>query len=98
MTNTLSKDIIAEWGLGNMTPEKQEEIVDRIGKLLYQAILVRALDILSESEQDEFDKILDVEATTPEDVLVFLRSKIPTFEELRSEEKNRLRDELLLIP
>ena len=55
MSNILSKDIIKEWGLGTLPEAKQLEIVERMGRLLYQALLVRALDILSEKEQVEFD-------------------------------------------
>jgi hypothetical protein len=46
-----SKNIVQEWGLGHLPPQKQAEMVERIGRILYQAILVRSLDILSEKEQ-----------------------------------------------
>ncbi|MES3005100.1 MAG: DUF5663 domain-containing protein [Patescibacteria group bacterium] len=96
MTNTLSKDIINEWGLGALPEEKQLDVVERLGRMLYQAILVRALDILSEKEQVEFDLVLDEDTTTPEDVLSFLKSKIPTFDNLVSDEKQNLKREILL--
>ena len=96
MNNILSKDIIAEWGLQSLPEMKQIEMVDRIGRLLYQALLVRSLDILSENEQTEFDKILDVETTTPQDVLFFLKSKIPTFDTMVVEERGKLKDDLLI--
>ncbi|HBD24641.1 MAG: hypothetical protein A2566_02865 [Candidatus Zambryskibacteria bacterium RIFOXYD1_FULL_40_13] len=96
MNDILSKDIILEWGLGSLPPEKQTEVADGIGKMIYQAILVRALDILSEEEQNEFDKLLDENTTTTEDVLVFLKSKIPTFDQLALEERNNLKQDLLI--
>ena len=94
--NTLSEDIIKEWGLKSLPKAKQEEMVERIGKLVYQAILVRSLNILSEEEQDEFDKLLDKDETTPQDVMTFLHSKIPTFQELLSGEREKLKMELLV--
>ena len=96
MHNILSKDMVAEWGLGKLPEIKQVEMVDRIGRLLYQAILVRSLDILSEKEQTEFDLLLDEDATTPEDVLKFLATKIPTFEQMRQEEVNKLKGDLFV--
>jgi len=96
MTTILSKDIINEWGLGSLSPEKQAEIVERLGKMMYQAILVRSLDILSEVEQTEFDLLLDEDTTTPEDILGFLKGKIPTFDQLIEEEKNSLKQDLLI--
>lgn len=96
MHNILSKDMVAEWGLQNLPEIKQVEMVDRIGRLLYQAILVRSLDILSEKEQTEFDLLLDEDTTTPQDVLKFLATKIPTFEQMRQEEVAKLKEDLLV--
>ncbi|MDQ5948985.1 MAG: hypothetical protein QG589_110 [Patescibacteria group bacterium] len=95
--NILPKEIITEWGLQSLPEQKQIEIVDRIGHMLYQAVLVRSLDILSDEEQEEFDVLLDNDGTTPQDVLVFLHSKIPTFQLLVAEEKDKLKDELMLM-
>ena len=94
--NTLSKDIIKEWGLESLSSEKQAEMVERIGRLVYQAILVRSLDILSEKEQTEFDLLLDEDTTTPQDVMAFLHGKIPTFEMLLGEEREKLKIDLLV--
>ncbi len=96
MTDILSKDVVEEWGLGSLPTDKQTDIVERIGKMLYQAILVRSLDILSEKEQIEFDLLLDEDTTTPQDVLAFLQSKIPTFEQLVLEERKSLKENLLV--
>ncbi len=96
MNTPLSKDIIKEWGLQSIPPEKQEEVVERIGKLLYQAILVRSLDILSEKEQDDLDKLLDKDDTTPQTIFAFLESKIPTFQDLLRDEKTSLKRDILM--
>ena len=96
MNSILSKQIVDEWGLHSLPEMKQVEVVDRIGRMLYQAILVRSLDILSEKEQVELDLILDEDTTTPQDVLSFLNSKIPTFNQLRIEEINKLKEDLLI--
>lgn len=92
----LSKDIIEEWRLGSLDHDKQVEMVDRIGHILYQAILVRSLDILSEKEQTEFDLLLNEDNTTPQEVLVFLKSKIPTFDSLVKEEKEKIKEVILV--
>lgn len=92
----LSKEITKEWDLTSIPEEKREEAVNRIGRILYQAILVRSLDILSDGEQDELDQIMDADTTTPKDVLLFLKDKIPTFDTLLKEERDNLRNEILL--
>lgn len=96
MNTVLTKDIIKEWGLEYETPEKQEELVEYIGRILYQAILVKSLDILSEKDQDEMDYLMDNDDTTPQTVLAFLQSKIPTFDDLLKEEKLNLKRDLLI--
>ena len=96
MNTILSKDIIAEWGLGSLPEPKQVEMVERIGRIMYQAILIKALDILSEKEQTEFDLLLDEDSTTPDTVLAFLQKKIPTFERLVRDERKNLKEDLLM--
>ena len=96
MNSLLTKDIIAEWELSSLPIEKQEEMVEHIGRILYQALLVRSLDILSETEQDELDALMDTDDATPQSVLTFLQSKIPTFQQLLREEKMNLKRDLLM--
>lgn len=81
----------------NALPEDQQiEMVDRIGRILYQAILVRALDILSEKEQIEFDLMMDEDDSTPQDILAFIASKIPTFDQLVADEREKLKRDILV--
>jgi hypothetical protein len=94
--NILSKDIIREWGLEDLSETKQIELVDRIGKLLYQAILVRSLDILSEKEESELDVILDKDASTAQDILIFLQSKIKNFDTIVAEEREKLKENIMV--
>src|SRR5579872_6118865 len=95
-TNPLSKDIVTEWGLGGLSEQEQIDYVERIGRLIYQAVLVRSLDILSEVEQEEFDLLLDEDTTTPEDVLAFLQKKIPTFNMLLKDEIQKLKADVVM--
>ena len=94
--NLLSQDIINEWGLQNLSEAEQVNYIERIGRLIYQAILVRSLDILSSGEEIEFDALLDQDSTTPEDVLAFLQKKIPTFHLLLKEEIERLKEDVVV--
>lgn len=96
MKNILPSDIVAEWGLSKLSDELQLEMVERIGRIIYQALLVKSLDVLTEKEQEEFDKLLDIDTTTPDDVLAFLQKKIPNFEKIVLEERNKLKNELLI--
>ena len=92
----LSKEIIKEWKLETLPDLKREEVVNKIGRILYQAILVRTLDILSEEEQDELDDLLNKESSSPKEVLLYLKKKIPSFDDLVREEKENLKRDILL--
>ncbi|MBI4155665.1 MAG: hypothetical protein HY507_00345 [Candidatus Zambryskibacteria bacterium] len=69
-----------------------KDITNESAKTLYQAILVKSLDILSAEEEEELDALLDTDTTTVEDVLSFLKSKIPTFDLLVLEERKKLKE------
>ncbi len=92
----LSKEIIKEWNLDSLSETKREEVVNKIGRILYQAILVRTLDILGEEDQNELDTLMDKDSVTPKEVLTFLRKKIPTFESLVREERENLKRDILV--
>jgi hypothetical protein len=96
MKNILPSDIVKEWGLESLPESKQVEMVERIGKIIYQALLVKSLDILTEKEQIEFDLLLDEDTTTPDDVMGFLQAKIPNFEKMVLEERKNLKSDLLI--
>lgn len=89
--NPLSQDIIQGWELESLPEIRQVEMIDRIGRILYQAILVRALDILTDKEQDQLDELLAEDDTKPQDVLGFLEARIPTFKQLVREEREHIK-------
>ncbi len=91
----ITPDIITDWHLEHLSAEDQIEVLDRVGKMLYQAVLVRSLDILSAKEQGELDTLLDQEETTSADVYQFLQQKIEKFGDIVYEEREGLRKILL---
>ena len=92
----LPKEIIREWNLEKMSPLKQKEAVERIGRILYQAILVKSLDILSDTQQAELDSLLNQDRTTPDQVLKFLKTKIPNFDSVLIEARQALKEDLVV--
>jgi|GEM_PF-3557767 len=90
---TVSTQTINDWGLSSLTEAQGIEAVDTIGRLIYQAVLVRSLSILSEKEEKELDDLLDKDETTPKEVLAYLQSKIRNFGEIVKEERDNLKKE-----
>ncbi len=83
--STIQKNIASALELENLPPEERQEIILRVGVLIYQNVLMRVMEIMIEKDQDEFEKLLDKNAN-PEDVFAFLKGKIKDFEKIIDEE------------
>jgi hypothetical protein len=88
--NPIQKNIEEVLGIEGLSQEEQEDIVTRIGALIYQNVLMRALDKMSEEDQDEFEKILDKDATS-EEIFSFLEEKVDNFKDIINEESLKFR-------
>ena len=86
MDDILKQNIIKDLGMDQLSPEKQEEMLLTIGRLIFQGVIIRVMGLLSEKDKDEFDKLLTERIEDEEAVLNFLKSKIPNLEELINEE------------
>jgi hypothetical protein len=82
----LRKNIIKELGIDTLPEKKQEEILLRIGKIIFQAVLIRVMERLNSKEKDEFTELLVKKPNDEEAILGFLKSKIPDLDEIVNEE------------
>jgi len=86
--NPIQNNIIKDLELDKLTPQEQEEILVRIGSVIYQNVLMRVLDTMEDKDQDEFEKLLDKNASS-EEIFNFLNSKNKNFEQIINEESNK---------
>ena len=89
--NPIQKNISDALDLSALPPEEQEEIIQRVGALVYQNVLTRALEVMPESDQNDFEKLLDRNAG-PEEIFMFLKNKVPDFEKMIVEEAEKLKN------
>lgn len=88
--NEIKKDLFDLFQIDKMSPEKGEEMLGRLAKLVFQAVLVRVLPMLNEEELSEYEKIVD--GGQEADVLFkFLAEKVKNFDEIIKEEAENLR-------
>jgi len=92
MINEINKNIITTLGIDTLPVEKQKEAMERLGALVYQEVMLKVLEILTEEEKDEFEKVIEKDPS-PELMFEFLGSKIPNFEDIVKEEAEKLREE-----
>ncbi len=90
---TVKDNLIEMFELDKLPPEKALEMVERLSKLVFQAVLVRALPLLSEENLTEYEKIVD-ENQGGEVLFQFLGNKVPSFDKIIAEEAEALRAEM----
>jgi hypothetical protein len=91
--DNIKKDLFELFELDKVEPEKAIEMINRLAKLVFQAVLVRVLPLLSEEDLTEYEKI--VEGQQGADVLFkFFTEKISDFDSIVREESENLRIEM----
>ena len=93
--NPIKNNIIKTLNLDNLPESEKEDIIIRIGSLIYQNVLMRILETMPDEKQDEFEKLLD-ENSGPEKVFEFLNTNVENFEKIVTEEAEKFRDRLTM--
>lgn len=89
----IKKGLIDLFELEKLPPEKMVEMVERLSRLVFQSVLIQVLPLLSDADMTEYEKIIESEEGG-ERLFLFLKEKVPNFEEIVQEESEALRDEL----
>jgi hypothetical protein len=90
----IQENIIKEFGLENAPEEKKVTMIESIGKMIFQAVLMRSMDTLEEEEQVELEKIVD-ENGEPEKIFQYLEEKIDGFQDIIKEEAEKIKTEFV---
>ena len=92
MFNDINKNIVLTLGINTLPVEQQKEAMERLGAIVYQEVMLRVLDILTEEDKDAFEKLIE-ENPDPEILFGFLSDKVPNLDEIVKEEAEKLREE-----
>lgn len=82
----LDINLIEELGLDQLPPQERDAALLTIQEALFQGILLRALNELEESEQDELQKVLQANPAGQDAAFTFLREKVPYLELIAQQE------------
>lgn len=96
MFNEINKNIIVTLGINTLPVEQQKEAMERLGSIIYQEVMIRAIEMLEEGDKDEFEKLIEKDPN-PNTMFEFLSKKIPTLNEIVIEEAEKLREESVEI-
>ena len=91
--STIKENLIDLFELDKMSPEKAVEMLERLSKLVFQAVLVRVLPTLSEEDFTKYEEII-AKNEGGEVMFKFLGEKVADFDKIIAEEAETLRAEM----
>lgn len=95
MDKYLKANLITKLGIDKLPPEKQADLLLKIGETIFQAVIARVIEELSEEDRIAFDRILDEKKDDEDAVFTFLQSKLPNLDEIVNEEIAEFKKESL---
>lgn len=78
--NEIHNLIIETFNLSELPQEIQQEMIDTVGEIVVQGLVIRATEHMTQEQADEFETVLD-NAADAEDVLQFIEAIIPDFDQ-----------------
>lgn len=91
MNEEFKKKIVKDFGLEGMDSREQEQMIEKIGNLLFESVVERAVDVMDEETMNGFDEAIAEAGSDYQKVISFLKSRVPGFETIVSEELSRLK-------
>src|SRR5450830_911359 len=91
MNEEFNKKIVKDFGLEGMDSREQEQMIEKIGNLLFESVVERAVDVMDEETMNGFDEAIAEAGSDYQKVISFLKSRVPGFETIVSEELSRLK-------
>lgn len=92
MFQQINDNIIKTLGIDTLPVEEQKEAMEKLGTIVYQEVMLRVLDIMSEEDKDAFEKLIEANPD-PEAMFSYLSEKVPNIDEIVGEEAKKLREE-----
>lgn len=86
MDKYLKANLITALGIDKLPAEKQADLLLKIGDVLYQAVIGRVIEELSEEDREAFDRVLTEKKDDEDAVFNFLQAKLPNLDEIVNEE------------
>ena len=91
MSDEFNKKIAADFGLEAMDEREQERMIEKIGNLLFESVVERAVDEMDEGTMNGFDETITNAGDDYQKVIAFLRNNVKGFDKIVSEEMSRLK-------
>jgi len=86
-----NKKIVEDFGLGSLDSREQERMIEKIGNLLFESVVERAIDVMDDATMKDFEDTVSGAGSDYQKVISFLKTKVPEFDKIVSEEMSRLK-------
>ena len=91
MNDEFKKKIVEDFGLSAMEISEQENMIEKIGNLLFESVVERAVDEMDEETMNDFDETIGNAGSDYQKVISFLKERVSGFDKIVSEELSRLK-------
>ncbi len=88
----MRETLIKTYHLESASVEKQDEMIEKIGGMIFQGVLLRIAPNMNEAQQNELERLVSTD-TTPEELMGFLNKEVPNFQAIVADEAERFRQE-----
>ena len=97
MDKETREKMVEEWGLAGFSEKEQDDFIDKIGQALYQSVVMRATDEMTDEEQEVFETFLEQAGEKADlfTVLDYLHQNVQGFDDMLAEETEKLKKEVL---
>ncbi len=88
----LKRRIFEDLELEGISEKEKNDILQRMGRIIFEMALIRILDEMDDETAKEFEEFLE-KNQNPEEILKFLREKVPNLEDILAEEARKFKEE-----
>ncbi len=91
MNDEINKKIAKDFGLENMDSREQERMIEKIGNMLFESVVERAVDVMDEDAMNDFENTIAEAGSDYQKIISFLKTRVSGFDKIVSEEFSRLK-------
>lgn len=90
MDEDFRKKIAEDFGLIGMDFKQQNDMIEKIGNMLFEIVIEKAIDVMDDQTVKDFDDLIS-QGSDYNKVVSFLKNRVNNFGGIVSEEMSRLR-------
>ena len=91
MNDEIKQKIATDFGFADLPPMEQERMIEKVGNMLFESVLERSFDSLSEQDLADYENMLGETGADYQKIMAFFKQRVPTFSQIVSEELARLK-------